>query len=261
MGLKVRRITQPLDLSGKLPEHGPPNSTGDQSMPSVLITGVNRGLGFEFIKQYTAAGWQVIGTCRDISSATEASALAAGADNLSLYQLDVGDSAAISSLAEQLNDTALDVLILNAGVMGMKSIMLGEIEAEDFRQVLNINVVSQALLLQAFQPHVAAGELKIIVGMGSIIGSIGAYPDGGLYSYRASKAAVSAIMKGASLDLKDQGITVITMHPGWVQTDMGGEGAQITPEVSIAGMREVIAGLAPSDSGRFFTYSGDELPW
>jgi NAD(P)-dependent dehydrogenase (short-subunit alcohol dehydrogenase family) len=230
-------------------------------MPTVLITGVNRGLGLEFIKQYTADGWQVIGTCRDLSAATEASALAASTDTLSLHELDVGDAVAIASLAEQLKDTAIDVLILNAGVMGMKSIMLGAIEAEDFQQVLNINVVSQALLLQAFQAHVAAGERKIIVGMGSIIGSIGGYPDGGLYSYRASKAGMSAIMKGAAFDLKDQGITVIIMHPGWVQTDMGGEGAQITAEVSITGMREVIAGLSPADTGRFLTYSGEELPW
>lgn len=230
-------------------------------MPTVLITGVNRGLGLEFIKQYSAQGWQVIGTCRDLSAATEATALAASADNLSLHELDVGDAGAISALANQLNGTAIDVLILNAGVMGMKSVVLGAIEAEDFLQVLNINVVSQALQLQAFQPHVAAGERKIIVGMGSIIGSIGGYPDGGLYSYRAAKAGMSAIMKGASLDLKDQGITVITMHPGWVQTDMGGEGAQITPQESITGMRSVIAGLTPADTGRFLTYSGEELPW
>ena len=142
-------------------------------MPTVLITGVNRGLGLEFIKQYTADGWQVIGTCRDLSSATEAAELAASSDNLSLHELDVGDAKAISALASQLSGTAVDVLILNAGVMGMKSISLGAIEAEDFQQVLNINVVSQALLLQAFQPHVAAGEHKTIVGMGSIIGSIG----------------------------------------------------------------------------------------
>lgn len=230
-------------------------------MPTVLITGVNRGLGLEFIKQYSAEGWQVIGTCRDLSAATEATALAASSAKLSLHELDVGNAAAISALANQLSDTAIDVLILNAGVMGMKSITLGAIEAEDFLQVLNINVVSQALLLQAFQPHVAAGEHKIIVGMGSIIGSIGGYPDGGLYSYRASKAGVSAIMKGAALDLREQGITVITMHPGWVMTDMGGEGAHITPEVSIAGMRKVIAGLTPADTGRFLTYSGEELPW
>lgn len=229
-------------------------------MPTVLITGVNRGLGLEFIKQYADAGWRVIGTCRDLATATEAKAVAK-ADNVELHQLDIADGAAITALAAQLSGTAVDVLILNAGVMGMQSLMLGQIDAADFQQVLNINVVSQALLLQAFAPHVEAGEHKVIVGMGSIIGSIGGYPDGGLYSYKASKAGLSAVMKAASFDLKAKGITVITMHPGWVITDMGGEGAQITTDVSIAGMREVIAGLTPADTGRFLTYSGEELPW
>jgi NAD(P)-dependent dehydrogenase (short-subunit alcohol dehydrogenase family) len=230
-------------------------------MSTVLITGVNRGLGLEFIKQYSAAGWDVIGTCRDLSAADEANAIAAGAKNVTLLQLDVSDAAAITALGESLSDTAIDVLILNAGVMGMKSVMLGAIDGPDFLQVLNINVVSQALLLQAFSSQVAASEHKVIVGMGSIIGSIGGYPDGGLYSYKASKAGMSAVMKAASFDLKDKGVTVITMHPGWVITDMGGEGAQITTEVSIAGMRDVIAGLTPADTGRFLTYAGEELPW
>lgn len=230
-------------------------------MSTVLITGVNRGLGLEFIKQYAAAGWHVIGTCRDLAAAEAARALAASADNVSLYALDVTDAAAINALAKQLKGTAIDVLLLNAGVMGTESLALGKLDAADFQQVLNVNVVAPAMLLQAFREHVAASELKIMVGMSSILGSVGGNSDGSLYGYRSSKAALNAVMRSASCDLRGDGITAIAMHPGWVITDMGGAGAMITTDVSIAGMIKVIAGLTPADSGRFLTYNGEELPW
>ncbi|EED34020.1 short-chain dehydrogenase/reductase SDR [gamma proteobacterium NOR5-3] len=229
-------------------------------MPSVLITGVNRGLGLEFIKQYAAAGWTVMGTCRDPDSASEAQAVAATSPNLSLHQLDVSDPDAVNALAEKLKHTAIDVLILNAGMMAERT-GLGTFNAKDFLQVLNVNVVAPAIFIQAFAGHVAASERRIIVGMGSTLGSIAGNTSGGMYSYRSSKAALHAIMRTASVDLKDKGITAIAMHPGWVVTDMGGEGADIQVSESIAGMMSVTDGLSLSDSGRLLTYAGGELPW
>jgi NAD(P)-dependent dehydrogenase (short-subunit alcohol dehydrogenase family) len=230
-------------------------------MPTALVTGVNRGLGLEFIKQYSQAGWQVIGTCRDLGSAVEASGLADVASNIELYPLEMTSAEAIAGFAKTLKDRPIDHLVLNAGVMAEKAQVLGELEQEDFVHAMSVNTVSPALMIQAFRPQVAASEKKLIVGMSSILGSIAGNSDGGLYSYRASKAALNAVVKSAASDLAGEGITVIAMHPGWVQTDMGGEGATITTGVSISGMLKVFDGLSAEDSGRFLTYDGSELPW
>ncbi|MFK8041768.1 SDR family oxidoreductase [Congregibacter sp.] len=229
-------------------------------MATVLITGVNRGLGLEFVRQYAAAGWTVFGTCRDLDNASELKELATAADNVTVYKLDVSDAAAIAELADTLRGIAIDVLILNAGVMAERT-GLGTLNAEDFQQVMNINVVAPAMFVQAFADHVAASERKIIVGMGSTLGSIGGNSTGGLYSYRSSKAGLHAIMRTASIDLKEKDVIAIAMHPGWVVTDMGGSGADIQAEESIAGMMTVIDQLSSDDSGRLLTFKGDELPW
>ncbi len=230
-------------------------------MPTALVTGVNRGLGLEFIKQYSQAGWDVIGTCRDLGSAVEASGLADVASNIELYPLEVTSAEAIAGLAETLKDRPVDHLVLNAGVMAEQAQVLGELDQEDFVRAMSVNTVSPALLIQAFRPHVAASEKKLIVGMSSILGSIAGNSDGGLYSYRASKAALNAVVKSAASDLAGDGITVIAMHPGWVQTDMGGEAATITTGVSVSGMLKVFDGMTTADGGRFLTYDGSELPW
>lgn len=230
-------------------------------MPTALVTGVNRGLGLEFIKQYSQAGWDVIGTCRDLGSAVEASGLADVANNIELYPLEVTSSEAINSLADLLKERSIDHLVLNAGMMAEKAQVLSELDQEDFILAMSVNTVSPALMIQAFRPHVAASGKKLIVGMSSTLGSIAGNSDGGLYSYRASKAALNAVVKSAASDLAGDGITVVAMHPGWVQTDMGGEGATITTGVSIDGMRKVFEGLTPTDSGRFLSYDGSELPW
>ena len=230
-------------------------------MGTVMITGVNRGIGLELLRQYANEQWTVIGTCRKLDRAAEARALADEHEGVRLHELEVTDEAAVAALAEQLQGTAIDVLILNAGMMSEASKDLGALEADDFRRVLDVNVVAQAMCLQAFVPHVAASERRIIVGMGSFLGSMGCNDDGGLYSYRASKAGLHAIIASAAHDLRERGVTAIVMHPGWVQTDMGGENATVSTEESARGIRTVIAGLTPADSGRLLTYAGEELPW
>ena len=230
-------------------------------MPTVLVTGANRGLGLEFIKQYSQAGWDVIGTCRDLGSAVEASGLADVAPNIELYPLEVAEPDGIAALAESLRGRAIDLLILNAGVMGRASSELGKLDSDDFLHSLKVNTLAPALMIQAFREHVKAGERKLIVGMSSSLASIAGNSEGGLYSYRASKAGLNGVLKSAANDLRGDGITVVAMHPGWVQTDMGGENATITTGVSISGMRKVIEGLTSADSGRFLVYDGGEMPW
>jgi NAD(P)-dependent dehydrogenase (short-subunit alcohol dehydrogenase family) len=229
-------------------------------MPTALITGVNRGIGLELFKQYGEAGWNTLGTCRSLAAAEEASAIAGAHDKVTLYELEMTDYEALSALADTLRGTAIDVLILNAGVMGKESMKLGDIEAPDFRRVLEVNVIAQALCLQAFTPHVAASERRVIAGMSSVLASI-ERSDGGRYSYRSSKAALNAIIVAASHDLRDQGIRTVALHPGWVQTDMGGPNATVTRADSAAGIRSVIDGLSEEDSGSFFSYAGERLPW
>ena len=230
-------------------------------MPSVLITGSNRGIGLELLRQYAAAGWEVIGTCRDPAAADAAAAVAAQHPGVTLRALEVTDAAAGHALAAELRGRAIDVLILNAGVMGASSKDLGAIDADDFRRVLDVNVVAATICAEAFRGHVADSGRRIIVGMGSILGSIGSNGDGRLYSYRASKAALHAVMRSLSIDLRDEGVIAIAMHPGWVRTDMGGPDAALAVTESAAGMMRVINGLRPADSGRFLGYDGAELPW
>lgn len=229
-------------------------------MSTILITGVNRGIGLQAFQHYADLGWQVIGTCRDPGSAAEARAIAES-DNVSLHALEVTDTTAVEALARQLAGTTIDVLLLNAGMMGKASMKLGELDAADFLRVMEVNVVALAMCVQAFSSHVAASERGVIVGMGSFLGSMACNTDGGGYSYRASKAGVHAIMRSVSFDLKDQGVLAIAMHPGWVQTEMGGPNATISTEESVRGMAKVIENLGPEDSGRLLTYSGEELPW
>ena len=230
-------------------------------MPTALITGANRGIGLELLKQYAEVGWTVIGTVRDPARAEAATALAATHESVSLHVLDVTDTAAVMALAEQLAGTAIDLLVLNAGVMGDRSMRLGELDADDFLRVLEVNVVAPAMCAQAFAGHVAASERRTMVGIGSFLGSVASNSDGGLYSYRASKSGIHAVMRSLSVDLRDKGVIALPMHPGWVQTDMGGPDATISTQQCVAGMRKVIDGLTAQDSGRLLTYSGEELPW
>lgn len=230
-------------------------------MPTVMITGANRGIGLELLRQYSEAGWEVLGTCRDLAGAEAARSIAEGNPRVTLHELDVTDSAAVDALAGQLTGTAIDVLILNAGVMSPGSNTLGKLDAADFLRVLEVNVVAPAICAQALRTHVAASERRTLVGIGSFLGSIGSNSDGGLYSYRSSKAGIHAVMRSLSIDLREEGVTAIAMHPGWVQTDMGGTDAAISTRESVAGMRRVIDGLTPGDSGRLLTYAGEELPW
>jgi len=229
-------------------------------MDTVMITGVNRGIGLELLHQYADAGWRTIGTCRNPDEAREAREVAARHESVSLHALEVTDTDAVEALADALRGAAIDVLILNAGMMGQRSMILGELDAEEFRQVLDVNVVAQAMCLQAFTPHVAASERRVIVGMGSFLGSMGS-SDGGKISYRAAKAGLHALIVAASHDLRDRGITAFVMHPGWVQTDMGGPDATVSAEASARGIRQVIENIGPQQNGHLLTYAGTELPW
>ncbi len=231
-------------------------------MRTVAITGASRGLGLEFVRQYSRDGWAVVGGARRVA---EAKALqeCAGAEqdgDLTLIPLDVGDKASIHAFATQLADRPVDILINNAGIMGPANQDFGEVDASGWGDAIATNVIGPLLVSRALLPSIRRGDLKRIVVITSRVGSI-ANASGGRYVYRTTKAAANMVVKNMAADLAAEGIDVVAIHPGWVRTDMGGEQAPVTPEQSVAGIRSLIDQPEMQISGRFFDFEGNEVAW
>jgi len=231
---------------------------------TVLVTGANRGLGLEFARQLKKAGHTVIGTARDPGSADELRELLTG-DRDRVERLDVDSEESVAALAKTLRDggkpVAIDLLINNGAVSGHKG-GIAELDMDGLAEDLKINAVGPMRVTKYLLPNLKAGSAKQIVSISSQLGSITNANGGSSYGYRASKAALNMLNKHLSVELKDEGFTCLVLHPGWVQTRMGGEQAPLTPPKSIAGMLEVIEGAKPvTHNGAFLDYKGDTLPW
>ncbi len=230
-------------------------------MANVLITGANRGIGYEFTRSFADDGWHVHACCRNPDRAKDLKELIAGTVGaVTLHKLDVTDGLKVASLARELADEPIDILLNNAGVYGPRT-GFGETDYNEWLPVIAANVLAPMRMAERFVEHVGLGERKQIVNISSRMGSMGDNSGGGAYIYRSSKAALNAVVKSLSIDLAPRGITVVAFHPGWVETDMGGENAAITPAESVKGMRAVIDRLNTGDSGIFFNYDGSILPW
>ena len=223
-------------------------------MSTVLITGAARGLGLDFVKQYAAKGWKIHACAR----APEALKQVKG--DIHPHTLEVTDYAAVKALAGELKGEAIDVLICNAGISGKEATVLGAIDPVVWRETFEVNALAPLMIAEAFADHVAASKDRKLVAISSRLGSI-TFANNGRYSYRASKAALNMEWKGLSVDLASRGLICVVLHPGWVQTDMGGATATLTIEQSVPAMVKVIDGLKPADNGRFLNYDGTELPW
>jgi NAD(P)-dependent dehydrogenase (short-subunit alcohol dehydrogenase family) len=233
-----------------------------QDSQTVLVTGSNRGLGLEFVRQYAADGWRVYAACRAPGEAGDLRKLAAGSDGrVELLALDVTDSAGVRAAAARLAGVPIDLLINNAGVGSPKGQKLGGLDYAAWQRVLDTNTLGPMRVTEAFLASLEKGRQKKVVTITSGMGSIGDNGSGGSYAYRSSKAAVNMAVKSLSIDLAGRGITCIVLNPGWVRTDMGGPGGELSPEQSISAMRRVIAGLTPADSGKFFNHNGKQYPW
>ena len=224
----------------------------------MMVTGANRGLGLEFVRQYASDGWRVIATCRNPAGAND---LVSIEGDIEVYGLDVASDSQVESLVKELKDTTVDVLINNAGIGGSSSVTINDLDFEDWLRVLHVNALSPLRVSVAFLPNVAASKLKKIVTISSGVGSLTLGTSLGSYAYNSSKTAVNAVMKRLSADLQEQGIAVTLLNPGWVKTDMGGPNASISAAESIAAMRKVIENLTLESTGRFFNYDGAEIPW
>lgn len=228
-------------------------------MPAVLVTGANRGLGLEFAKQYADAGYRVFATVRDPSRAGELSRLQQKHPQLSVHTLDVTASESVRALAKELDGEAIDILINNAGVMGQKQ-SLGQIDYDSMLETIRVNALAPLRIAESFVEHVARSERKLMVAITSGMGSI-SDSSGGSYAYRASKAALNMSFHNLALDLKGRGVIAFVINPGWVQTDMGGGGAPMTPQASIEAMREVFDSMTMEQTGSFMNYKGNTYAW
>ena len=231
-------------------------------MPSTLITGANRGLGFEFARQYLADGWQVYAACRNPQSASELRRLAdASDDKLQILALDVIDPVSVQAAAAKLDGQAIDLLLNNAGIGGPRGQSVGNIDYEAWAKVLDVNTMGPLRVSEAFLDHVAQSERKLIVTITSGMGSLADNTSGGAYAYRSSKAAVNMVMRSLAIDLAPRSIACVVINPGWVLTDMGGPHATLTTAESVKKLRRLIETLGPRQSGKFFNYDGREYAW
>jgi len=224
---------------------------------TIFVTGANRGLGLEFARSYAAEGWRVHACCRYPDRAKDLSALAG---DIVVHKLDVTDGLRVASLAREMADERIDILINNAGVFHEAN-DLGRIDYDDWVEELKVNTIAPARMAERFRKQVAASERKLIVNISSGVGSIGGTTSGDSIVYRSSKAGLNMVTKCLSLEYAKYGITVVAISPGWVVTDMGGPKGRLTPAESIAKMRRVFDRLTPADSGRFFNQDGEERPW
>ena len=224
-------------------------------MPTVLITGAKRGLGLEFVRQYAADGARVHATVRDPADAAE---LAAIDGDVTVHALDMTDRAALSGLPEQLGKESIDIAVLNAGVMGER--VAGPDGGDKWLDVLAVNTVAPTVLAMALLPQLRAAQGRV-VAITSQMGSIEDNASGGFVPYRSSKAALNAAWRSLGVDWAREPVALAVLHPGWVQTDMGGAGAPTKPVDSIAGMRRVIDGLQHGAGCPFLDFRGKTLSW
>lgn len=223
-------------------------------MSTVLITGAARGLGLDFVKQYAAKGWRVHACAR------KPDALAQIKGDIRIHPLEVTDYKAVKALAQKLAGEAIDVLVCNAGISGAAATTLGSIDPATWRETFEVNTLAPLMMAEAFIDHVARSKDRKLIGISSRLGSI-THCNSGRYAYRASKTALNMEWKGLSVDTADKKLICVVMHPGWVQTDMGGAQATLTIDQSVPAMVKVIDGLKPADNGRFINYDGNEIPW
>ena len=229
-------------------------------MRTILISGANRGLGLELTRQYLADGERVIAGVRDPAKAGELKALA-GQDRLAIHRLDVTDAASVAAFRREVADQPIDILIANAGVYGGdRQNRLGDIDFDEWAQVFAVNTLGPVRLAEAFLDNVAAGRDRKMVAVTSLMGST-ADSSGGQLVYRSTKAALNNAWHNLALMLKGRGIACYPVHPGWVQTDMGGPSAPLTPDKAMSSLRAHIDRWTLADSGRYLSWDGKELPW
>ena len=227
-------------------------------MATIAITGASRGIGLELARQYAAAGDQVLAFCRSPQKADALNRLAAETGKVRVIEMDVADEASVKRAAAQAGDAPVDVLLNVAGISGPEG---NELESSDWSawaETFNVMTMGPLRVLQAFLPHMRPGAK--VINLTSQVGA-STWPYRGYYAYGAAKAGLNRLMRAVAMDLRDRGIIVGLVHPGWVQTEMGGANADITPRESAEGIRAVTSAWTLERSGEFLKWNGETHPW
>jgi NAD(P)-dependent dehydrogenase (short-subunit alcohol dehydrogenase family) len=226
-----------------------------------VVTGANRGIGLEFVRQLLDRGETVEAGARDPSAARELAALGKGpSSKLRVHTLDVSDDASARAFAQSIGDVAVDVLVNNAGVLG-KMQSLEELDFEDVVATFRVNALGALAVTRALLPQLRKGNTRKVVHVSTGMASIADNTSGGAYGYRMSKAALNIASKSLSVNLRGERIVSVVVNPGWVATDMGGHGAPTSPKDSVAGLLKLIDGLTLEKSGQFLDFRGGTLAW
>ena len=225
-----------------------------------VVTGAGRGIGLELTAQWLARGDRVIATYRDDRGKARLEAVGSAGGDLRLIQLDVRNAGSVAALAAALDRTPVDVLVNSAGVMGTSPPSLDAMDHEEWLEVFAVNVQGPYRVTAALLPNLQAGTRPRVVTLSSIMGCMHRQSPGN-YVYRSSKAALNKVMQLLAKDLAPLGIVACPVHPGWVQTDMGGPGAELPVHEAVAGLVALIDRLTPDHTGRFWQWDGTELAW
>ncbi len=228
-------------------------------MANVAITGAGRGIGFELAKQHLAAGDRVYALARDPAGATALNELAAGSDGqLTVHAMDVTSDASVRAGAASTGDGPIDLVYNVAGIIGKVEPELDSTDWAQFDEAIEIMLKGPLRVLQAFLPRMKAGS-RVMNFSSQLAAST--WPYGGFYAYGATKAGMARMMRSVATDLKDRGIVIGILHPGYVQTDMGGPGAEITPQDSAAAIRKLAQDWTIEHSGDFYKWNGEPHAW
>ncbi len=228
---------------------------------TILITGVNRGLGLEFIKQYSKNNYQVFGCCRNLKAATELLSLTKRFPYMKLFQADVTNQLDLEAIAEELGETPIDILINNAGTYGNNNETIETFTEESMQATFKTNTLAPLTLIKFLLKNILSGQEKKIVNISSNMASISNNTTGGAYAYRASKAALNAVMKSIAIDLQKVGIKILLMHPGWIKTDIGTDEGILTQQESVESMIKIINSYAGKEIAPFLDCNGKIIPW
>ena len=228
----------------------------------IVITGANRGIGLEFVRRYLERGDRVDAGVRNPQSADELSALeAASGGRLRIFSCNVSKDPSVKAFAEAIGENIpVDLLVNNAGIFGSTK-PLADMDFDDLARTYDTNAIGALRVTRALLPHLRRGSARRIVMISSSLGSVEEDTNSGCYGYRMSKAALNIASKNLAIDLRPEGFTVLIVHPGWVQTAMGGPTAPTTVQESVAGLLEQIDRRSLADTGTFFDLTGKAVPW
>ena len=229
---------------------------------NALITGASRGIGLEMVKYGIENNWRIFACCRHPQQADSLISLAKLANGrVSVHVADMYELATIQALSYELRNDALDILINNAGIYGSDKNKFGHVDVQSWINTFQVNSIAPLKVAEALIEQVRMGDKKIIACMSSKMGSMADNGSGGSYIYRSSKAALNAVVKSMSVDLKQDNIKCVALHPGWVKTEMGGPNAEITTRECVTSLFDILLSIEDKDSGRFIDIDGTTIPW